>query len=209
MMNLRAYVAEFLGTMLLALIVILSGNSWLLQLGIPVAFLAGGALGFSVYAIGWLSGAHLNPAVTVALASIKKISMQDAVSYILAQLLGGLAALAVASYIGGYELVVATPNTALVTIIEAIGAFVLLWGIMAVVSGKVHDSASGIVIGGSLSFGILLAMGLGSNGVLNPAVALAIHSFTLSNIVGPVIGALASVWLYQWIATKPAHHHAA
>lgn len=209
MMNIRAYVAEFLGTMLLALIVILSGNSWLLQLGIPVAFLAGGALGFSVYAIGWLSGAHLNPAVTVALASIKKISVQDAVPYILAQLLGGFAALAVASYVGGYELTVATPNTALVTIIEAIGTFVLLWGIMAVVSGKVHDSASGIVIGGSLSFGVLLAMGLGSNGVLNPAVALAIHSFTLSNIVGPVVGGLASVWLYQWIATKPAHHHAA
>jgi glycerol uptake facilitator-like aquaporin len=51
-------------------------------------------------------------------------------------------------------------------------------------------------------------MGLGSNGVLNPAVALAIHSFTLSNIVGPIVGAVASVWLYQWIAanSKAASH---
>lgn len=205
----RSYVAEFLGTMLLALIVILSGTSWFVQLGIPTAFLAGGALGFSVYAVGWISGAHLNPAVTIALASVKKIPVQQAVSYVLAQLLGAIVAVGAASYLAGHELVVSTPNTALVTIVEAIGAFVLLWGIMAVVHGKVNDAASGLVIGGSLSFGILLAMGLGSNGILNPAVALAIHSFNLANIVGPIIGAVASVWLYGWIAAKPVHHHAA
>lgn len=200
--SVKPYVAEFVGTMLLSLIVILSAGTSLSALGIPTAVYAGLALGLSVYILGAISGSHLNPAVTVALATIKSISFQDAVSYILAQLLGAFAAMSVASYIGGQQLAVATSNTALVTIIEAIGAFLLMWGIMSVVRGKVSDAASGIVIGGSLGFGILIAVGLGSNGILNPAVALAIHSFTLSNVIGPIIGTIAAAWLYSWLVEK-------
>jgi glycerol uptake facilitator-like aquaporin len=209
MTNVRAYAAEFLGTLLLALIVILSGNKLLLPLGIPTALLAGTALGLSVYTVGWISGAHLNPAVTIALASLRKISPRDAVSYVLAQLLGAFAAMGLASFLGGQELAVGTPNTASVTLMEAAGAFVLAWGVLAVVHGKVHHAASGLVVGGSLAFGILVAAGLGSNGLLNPAVALAVHSFTLSNLVGPIVGALAGAWAYEWIAAKPAYHPAA
>lgn len=206
-MNIRPYVAEFIATFLLALIVILSGTSWIANLGIPVAFLVAVALGLAVYTVGSVSGAHLNPAVTVALASIKKISPQDAVSYVLAQLLGAIVALFAASFIANQELTVATPNTAMVTVIEAVGAFVLMWGIMSVVRGKTPDSASGLVIGGSLGFGVLIAMGLGSNGILNPAVALAVHSFNLANLVGPIIGAIAAAWLYSWLVPAPAAHH--
>lgn len=204
MHNVRPYVAEFVGTLLLSLIVILSGTPWLSNLGIPVAFLAATALGLAVYTIGGVSGAHVNPAVTLALASIKKISPQDAVSYVLAQLLGAIAAMMLASYVAGHELSVVTPNTALVTVIEAIGAFILMWGVMSVVKGKVSDAASGIVIGGSLGFGVLIAMGLGSNGILNPSVAFAAHSFVLANVVGPIIGTIAAAWAYAWIVEKPA-----
>lgn len=206
MMSLRPYAAEFLGTLTLTLIVNLSASSWLINLGIPTAYMAGLALGLSVYTIGWISGSHLNPAVSIALGVIKKLPVQDVVYYVLAQLLGAVGGWALATYLGGNVFELTTPNTAHVTIVEAIGAFVLLWGIMSVVEGKVSKGASGLVIGGSLTLGVLIAMGMGSNGILNPAVALGLHTFTLSNIVGPVIGAIAAAWLYRWFA-EPAKAH--
>ena len=82
-MKFNKYVSEFLGTMFLLYVMIASGK----PLAIAAAFLV------AVLLVGPVSGAHLNPAVTVMMANAGKLSMNDVLPYILAQLAGGLAAL--------------------------------------------------------------------------------------------------------------------
>src|SRR3954451_2345408 len=88
-----AYIAEFVGTLILVLAItgFVSASSFtsldLLGLGV----VHGLALMGIVYTIGSISGAHVNPAVTLALLAIRKITGRDAACYIGAQALGALA----------------------------------------------------------------------------------------------------------------------
>jgi glycerol uptake facilitator-like aquaporin len=59
---------------------------------------------------------------------------------------------------------------------------------------------SGLVVGGSLLLGIALASLLGSNGVINPAVALGIGSFNVMYVLGPVLGSLLGMQVYKRLA---------
>jgi aquaporin Z len=195
-MDPKKYVAEFVATFLLTLAV-LTSLTFSLPLATPIA--AGLTLMIMVYAIGPISGAHLNPAVTLSLLSIKKVSNLDAVLYIVAQLIGAVAAMGVLSALGGSLASVGGADSVAIFVAEALGAFVLLFGIAAVVHGKVDDDASGITIGGSLLLGILLAAGA-SNGVLNPAVAIGIGSISATYILAPIVGGLIAVWVYKYVA---------
>jgi len=192
----RRYAAECLGTATLTFAVLRS----LPEPGVtPV--MAGIVLMLAVYILGPVSGAHVNPAVTVALLSIKKIKPAEALAYIAAQLVGAVAAQFIFLYfMDGLPPVTVTPGWT-VAVAEALGAFFLLLGIAAVVHGKVHSAAGGLVIGFSLLLGILFAS-LMSNGVLNPAVAVGIRSVSLSYLIAPFIGAVAAVYLYQWMAKE-------
>ncbi len=99
------YIAESLGTCLLVLIgcgsAVLAGS----HIGfVGVSFAFGFALLFLAYWLGPISGCHLNPAVTLALAFSKKISSCNVVPYIAAQIIGGI--------IGGFILLqIAQGNT--------------------------------------------------------------------------------------------------
>jgi len=81
---------------------------------------------------------------------------------------------------------------------EALGTFVLAAGVAAVVHGKAPGEAAGLTIGGSLLIGISIAA-RASNGVLNPAVALAIGSLSISYVTAPLVGAAIAMFLYRWI----------
>ena len=86
-------------------------------------------------------------------------------------------------------------------LVEAIGAFVFVFGVSSVVWKKVDDDMSGLVIGGSLLLGIMLTGGF-SFGILNPAVALGVGLNAVGvaiYFIGPVIGALGGVWAYRWL----------
>lgn len=192
----RKYVAELLGTALLTFAVLGS-----IQQQTATPFVAALVLMLAVYTIGPVSGAHINPAVTVALWSIKKIKTPEALAYIAAQIVGAVAAQFLFQYlVGGLPQVTATTGLD-VAFAEVVGAFFFLLGIAAVVNGKVHSAASGLVIGSSLLLGILLAS-LMSNGVLNPAVAVGIRSVSLPYLIAPFIGAIAAVYLYQWMVKE-------
>lgn len=76
--------SEFLGTFLLTLVIIASGgNPWI----------TGGALALVILLVGAMSGAYVNPAVSLAMYLKGALSTQEVVSYIVVQLLGGASAL--------------------------------------------------------------------------------------------------------------------
>ncbi len=195
MQNIRPLVAELLGTFLLALLVHVS-----LKAGFPLAtpVVAGLTLGLVVYMLGSISGAHVNPAVTIGLFSIGKIQMMDAVSYIVAQFIGGALALVVGNALLGTSPSLVVGDSAMIVMAEALGAAILVLGVSSVVHGKAPHDAAGLTIGGALLLGVLAAS-TQSNGVLNPAVALGIGSVSLSYIAGPVIGGVLAAWGYRWL----------
>jgi glycerol uptake facilitator-like aquaporin len=189
-------IAEAFGTFTLALAVLTSVHVGGAVVATPV--LAALVLGLFVYTIGSKSGCHINPAVTLGLWSINKIKTNDAVSYIVVQLLGGLVAFGAASVLLSTAPTLGmAPESMSVFIAEVIGATLFTFGIAGVVYGKVRDDMSGIVIGGSLLLGIMLAVGLGSAGILNPAVALALGALNLSYALGAILGAMLGMNLYR------------
>ena len=191
----KLYVAEAVATFFLALTVSLT---LIFNLSIATAVAAGLTLGLFVYTIGHLSGAHLNPAVSIGLWSVGKMSGHEAFMYVLAQLFGGIVAMvSVTTVFGsGPELVV--EKDLFTGLGEALGAFILVFGICSVVYGKVSDGAAGVVIGGSLTLGAILGSSL-SNGVVNPAVALGIGSLSVMYVFGPIAGGIAAAWVYRWM----------
>lgn len=193
--NYRAYAAEFIGTFFLTLVVYLSvsGKG---DFQVPTAVLAGMTLGLMVYAFGSISSSHINPAVTVGLASIGKIKPLDALAYIIMQVAGAFVASLLGFYMTGTTLLASGANTLPIFAGEAAGAVIFLIGISSVVYGKASDTASGLVIGTGLTLGAHIASLL-SNGVLNPAVAFGINSLSVAYVLGPIVGAVVGCWVYK------------
>lgn len=199
---LKKYIAEFVGTFTLSFVV-LAGilNVSLLPIAIPV--LAGLTLGLFVYTIGSISGAHLNPAVTVGLLSVKKITIKDATFYILAQILGAVVAILLVKILGMHLPVTAEyVFNAKFFMAEIIGTLFFTFGIASVVFGELKVNVSGLVVGGSLILGIIVAVFCGSLGVLNPAVALALNTANISYVLGPVVGSILGFQFYRFLGTS-------
>jgi len=189
------YFVEALGTFALTFAVYVSIANELTWTPV-VAMLT---LGLFVYSIGHVSGCHINPAVTLGLLSIGKVSASDAAGYIVAQVIGAAGAMLVATGVfalGSLDLTVGGDMT--VGLAEAIGMMLFTFGIASAVYEKAPASMSGLVVGGSLLLGIMVAT-VGSNGVLNPAVAFGIGSLNIMYILGPIVGSVVGMQLYRAI----------
>ncbi len=196
-------VAEFIGTFTLASVVL----SMVARTAFPffAAVSAGAVLGLMTLLVGRVSGAHLNPAVTIGLWWIRQIKAAKAVVYIAAQMLGGLVAITLNEYLLNKPI----PSTAgdkfepRVLVAEAVGAALFTFGVAAVVSQGFKGLKRAVAIGGSLTMGILVAS-FASNGLLNPAVALGVQSWSWAYAAGPVLGALVGVSLYTVVFAPKA-----
>ncbi len=188
-------VAEFLGVGVLSLVfyAMLARTSFPLFSG-----LAGGlTLGVLVLTIGSITGAHVNPAVTISMWVMRKIDTPHAVVYIASQVLGGLAAWGLIRYFLGHSLTsIAGPHFAWrVAIAEGVGTAVFTYGAAAAMIQKLDPAKTTFVVGASYALGILVAS-LGANGIINPAVALGIQSWDWSYAVGPIAGAVVGSNIY-------------
>jgi glycerol uptake facilitator-like aquaporin len=189
------YLAELAGTFLLTAAVIISLAG---KFPVPTPIVAAVTLGVCVYVFGALSGTHINPAITLGIYSVGKISLKDALSYLVAQFVGaGLAIIVTRTLV--VAATVTANNTTPVIIGEILGTFCLASGVASVVFGKAPSPAAGLTIGGALLLGISLASS-GSNGVLNPAVAVGIGSVSLAYLTAPIIGSLIAFQLYRFLA---------
>jgi glycerol uptake facilitator-like aquaporin len=197
MFHIKKYLTEFVATGLFALVIALSAFN---PAFIAAPLVAGTTLALFVYIFGSISGTHINPAVTLGLLSIRKISLRDAIWYIIAQTAGALSALVIGRIFQPAIGSLPTQSLSLaVGFAEFAGAIVFGIGIAAVVYGKISNTLSGLVIGGSLLVGIAIAASAASLGILNPAVALTLGALSLPYIIGPVLGMIVGMQFYKWI----------
>ncbi len=193
--------AEAVGTFILTMVAISASG-----LGIPL--FTGAAAGFTlatmVLAIGAFSGAHINPAVTIGLLSIRKISLVKAFTYVIAQAVGAVTAWKLYEYFVGK----AVPNQATmfdwskaadrrVFFAEMIGTMVFTFGIAAAVYQKFENMKAAATIGTSYFLGIMVAA-LGSAAILNPAVAYGVRNFNNGYAFAPILGAIVGMNLYAF-----------
>jgi glycerol uptake facilitator len=174
----------------------------------------GMAVMFAVLAVGQFSGAHLNPAVTIGLATIGSTEWSDVPKYLIGEFAGAMlgACLVVAAYSNhwsatedpGLKLAVfctgpAIRNTVSNLITEIIGTFVLLFGILSIGANK-FVTAPGYAFGGFFVGLLVLAIGLSLGGptgyAINPARDLGPR---IVHAILPIPGKGDSDWGYSWI----------
>lgn len=225
----KKYLAELIGTFSLVLFgcgaAVIAGSSQVGPsgvglLGISIAF--GFAVVAMAYAIGGISGCHINPAVTVGVLVAGRMSSKDAVGYIISQLIGATLGAGVLfliasgkpdfvmpewglgangwgeGYLGGY-------NTTSAFIVEAVFTFLFLFVILAVTSKYGNSTMAGLAIGVTLMLIHLVIIPVTGTSV-NPARSFGPAIFSggmaLSQLwlffVAPVVGAIvaAVVWKY-------------
>lgn len=199
----RKYVAEFIGTFTLTFVVILSLSSGSFPLATP--FVAALTLLLFVYSIGGISGSHINPAVTTGLLAIGKIDIKDAVFYIVSQFIGAAAAIGLSRLLGVQLPVSGAGADSTVLLAEALGTFFFTFGIASVALGRAHETVSGVVVGGSLLLGLGVAVLIGSGGILNPAVAFGLQSFSIPYVIGPILGSVFGMLVYRLIDYTGEH----
>ncbi|HBE87110.1 MAG TPA: aquaporin family protein [Lachnoclostridium sp.] len=231
------YIAEFIGTMILILLgdgvvanVTLNKSGMKGAGSIQITFAWGLAVLIPAFIFGAASGAHFNPALTIALAVDGSMAWGLVPGYIVAQFAGAFcgavlvyllfkdqfdATESAATKLGVFSTGPSIPNMGRNILSEAIGTFVLVFSIKGI------SQVSGIATGLDklLVFGIIVSVGMSLGGLtgyainpardLGPRIAhsvLPIKDKGDSNwgyapvvIVGPVIGAIAAVLLYQAI----------
>lgn len=197
-MSPKKYIAEAIGTFALSFIVVSAvGFGGVLPVAVPV--IAALTLCLFVYTIGPISGSHINPAVTLGLLSIKKISNRDAVLYIGAQIVGAVCAIVLAKMFMIVSPMSMSPFDGNVFLAEMLGTFFFTFGIASVVYGNAKEQMSGVVVGGSLLLGVLIASFAGASGILNPAVAFALNSASLVYVLAPIAGSVLGFQAYKYL----------
>jgi len=199
--DIAALLVEAIGTFVLVLIVLNVS-----RYGLPffTAIAAGIAIATFFSAAGQTSGGHFNPAVSLALFSIRKLSLAKTVAYIVVQALGALAGWQVYQYLTNHTLKNTTTSFDWrIMLAEALGTAVFAIAFAAVVVKKVEGWQAAATIGTAFFLGITVA-GLASNGLLNPALALGVRSFDVNYFLGPIIGGLVGMNLYVY-ALDPAY----
>ena len=210
--NMQKYLAEFVGTLALVLIgcgaITMSGFGSASPLGlniVPIGLAFGLTVTGMAYGIGPISGAHLNPAVTVAAFVAGRMETKDVIPYIVAQCIGAIVGAGILLVIlkgksGGYDASAGLGQTGwssysvgAVILAEFVGTLLFTLVILGATSQKGATPVAGLAIGLTL-FVMHLAFINVSGNSLNPARSLGPAVF-----VGGT--ALAQVWLFLLVPT--------
>lgn len=211
------FVGELIGTMIL--IVFGAGigagsslkNSYSNNAGWIVITIAWGlAVTMAVFAVGSVSGAHLNPAVTVALAINGDFAWSEVPGYITAQMIGAIigAALVYLHYLphwkvtedpgtklGVFATSPAIPHTFSNIVSELFGTFILVLGLLFIGANKFTEGLNPLVVGLLI---VVIGMSLGGTTgyAINPARDLGPR---IAHFLLPIHGKGGSNWGYAWI----------
>src|SRR6187455_1596541 len=184
-------VAETLGTALLVLVgpgsvvatLVLAGKSTPAISGadlLGISFAFGFIIAALVYAIGKVSGCHINPAVTFALAATKRFAWREVPAYWSAQVVGAvLGGLGIWALFGHTAIDLGMGQTsfneeattwASAIFAEGIGTFILMYAILGIVDSRSPGDFAGLIIGGVV-IAIIMVVGPVTGASLNPARA--------------------------------------
>lgn len=189
-------------------------------LAIGLAF--GIAIAGSIYALGRISGCHINPAVTLGLFATGRFPGRDVIPYLVAQFVGAAAASLLFAWavgpdavaIGGLGATAPFPGIGYLQaiVIEAIGTFLLMLVIMgAAVDERATPGFAGLAVGLTVA-GIITTTGNLSGASLNPARTFGpyLGDWFLGGqnlwglfpiyIIGPIIGAVLAAFLYDYLS---------
>jgi glycerol uptake facilitator protein len=223
----EAYIAEFIGTMILIILGdgvvagVLLRNSKAENSGwIVITFGWGLAVAVAVYCVGQFSGAHINPAVTISLAVTGQFPWADVVPYIIAQFLGAFVGAVIVwlAYLphwpetadpglklGVFCTAPAIYNTPANVVTEIVGTFMLLFGILGIGgnAGVIVGDLSALFATGfaPLLVGLLvLGIGLSLGGPTGYAINPARDlGPRIAHAVLPIAGKGGNDWGYAWI----------
>lgn len=190
-------------------------------LAISVAF--GLIVSVVIYALGGVSGAHINPAVSIALWAIKKFPTKDTAAYVIAQFIGAFIGAALffvmagpeSLSVGGLGATAPFPGISIwqAVIAEIVGTFILMLVIMGVaVDRRASPGFAGLAIGMAVT-AVIMAIGNISGGSINPArsfgpdlLALmvnggsALYTTYPIYLIAPIIGAVLAAFFYNYVA---------
>ena len=214
----KKYIAEFIGTFTLVLFG--TGVAVMTNDLVAVALAFGLAIIASAYAIGKISGCHVNPAVSLAMLIDGRMKIKDFIFYVVAQIAGAFAATGTLYYIFS-ETVVGTKNlgangfealslaniTMLAAfIVEVVLTVIFVYTILSVTKDESKSNIAPIVIGLTLAFVHLLGVYLTGTSV-NPARSLAPAVIQGGEalkqvwlfIVAPLVGGSLSAIVYKYL----------
>ncbi len=213
------FIAEIVGTMILIILgdgvvanVLLNKSKGQNSGWIVITTGWGLAVAMAVYAVGWISGAHINPAVTIGLAAIGKFPWSQVPGYIIAQMIGGFLGGVIVwlAYLPhwaetedkGLKLAVfctapAIRNYPLNTLTEVIGTFVLVAGVLFILDPRNNLTGGfGPLLIGFLVWSIGISLGGPTGYAINPARDLGPR---IAHAVLPIAGKGDSDWGYSWV----------
>jgi MIP family channel proteins len=231
-----AYLAEFIGTFFLVFFVTAAVSVFAVQATTqnPNPFVDFSVLGLVhvlvlfvlIQTLALISGAHFNPAVTIALTALRQIKPPDAAIYIIAQLGGGVAGALVTkalltelpnAELVDYGATALSPRldekTGLGMLAEFLGTAMLMWAIVGVaVNPRATKEWAALAIGGALGLGVMVIGPLTGAG-FNPARSFGpalvanefggVDDFLLVYVLAPVLGALVAAFLYTTVLLAP------
>ena len=206
------YISEFIGTFFL--IFFRCGSMILAEVnpnyaGSFVPIIWGGSVSIMIYAVGHISGAHFNPAVTLAFWSVKRFPGKRVGGYLLAQSLGASFASFVHFLIwgGAHKFGVTEFSVAIGVgfLVEVILSFALMFVIISVATdSRAVGELAGIAIGSTVALCAFVGGPL-TNASMNPARSLGPALFSNSildvwpYLIAPVLGTLLGAKTYEWI----------
>lgn len=181
--TIRAALAELIGTFFLTLAALLSGTPYAVGL----------ALATLVYAIGDISGSHVNPAITIGILLKRSIEFSTAALYIIAQIVGAISARAVSGLVGN----LAPDYQAAGGFAEFFGFGLLMLTVVSVYEKNVPKAGSGVAVGAALAAGLLT-----TKGILNPAVAIAMGEAMSPATWATLLSGIVFTALFQVFLSK-------
>jgi aquaporin NIP len=208
----KKYVAELVGTYALVFcgtgaIVIndISGGA-ITHLGIGLSF--GLVVMIMIYALGSVSGAHINPAVTIAFSLTDRFDKKDLLPYIVAQIIGGIMASATLVLLfsehKNWGATIPSDTVMQSFVLELILTFFLMMVIIFVSQNPDTTKFTGLAVGATVALEALFA-GPICGASMNPArsIAPALMSGSLEHlwiyIAAPIIGSILAVFLWKYL----------
>ena len=196
--------AEFLGAGVLTLLILSVQRS---TIGVPffVALAAGLTLTLMTFALGAYATNYFNPAVTLGLWTARKISTLNALVAIIAQMLGAYAAYFLYKYFVKSDLQdISGTFNGRVLVAEAVGTGIFAFGVAAALWQRFSPAVTASVAGVATMVGMVAASSA-SIGLLNPAVAFGAQAWEWGTyVLGPVLGAIIGVNLYNFVFAESA-----